>query len=209
MSIYEKSLNEYLEEAASASPTPGGGSVSAVVGANAAAMVCMVANLTLGKKKYAEVQEQAERILTDASAAIEKLKKLTEQDMQAFEAVMSALRMPSDTDAEKEVKASAMAQATRTATEVPLEVCSVCLDILKLALELAPIGNKNAISDVGVGAYTAEAALRSALLSVDINFPMIRDEGFRTEVESEKRRLLSESKALCADCLSKVQERMN
>lgn len=209
MSIYEKTLNEYLEEAASNSPTPGGGSVSAVVGANAAAMVCMVANLTIGKKKYAEVQDRAEKVLSGASSALEKIKGLTSRDMEAFEAVMSAWRMPSESDAEREAKSTAMAQATQVATEVPLEICSVCLDILKLALELAPIGNKNAISDVGVGAFTAQAALRSAMLSVDINLPMIRDEAFRAQVESEKDRLLSESESICKDCVSIVRQRMN
>src|SRR5262245_9187991 len=126
MSLYEKTLNDYLAEAASGSPTPGGGSVSAVVAANAAAMVSMVANLTIGKKKYATVQSQAEKIVAAATSAIERLKDLTAQDIEAFEAVMTAWRMPGESEAEKEAKKNAMAQATRTATLVPLELASVC-----------------------------------------------------------------------------------
>ena len=208
MSIYEKTLNEYLEAAASKSHTPGGGSVSAVVGANAASMVSMVANLTIGKKKYAEVQEEIQAILTDATSAIEDLKRLTAADMDAFDRVMEAWRMPSDTEEEKAAKEAAIEPATKNATEVPMEISRTCLEILRLAVRLAPIGNKSAISDVGVGAYVAEAALRSAMLSVDINLPSLKDETFREEIEAERAALLSEAENLRLIAVTDVQKRM-
>ncbi len=208
MSIYEKTLNEYLEVAASKSPTPGGGSVSAVVAANAAAMVSMVANLTLGKKGYETVQDLTQEVLTGATKAIADLKSLTARDMQAFDIFMKAWRMPSDTPEQKKAKDEAMEKAAQNASTVPLEICKVCLEILKLAARLAPTGNKGAISDVGVGAYVAEAALRAAMLSVDINLPSIKTEAFRNMLVSERARLFTQAEDLKISALADVKKRL-
>lgn len=208
MSIYEKSMNEYLDVAASKSPTPGGGSVSAVVAANAAAMVCMVANLTIGKKGYEDVQEYANRTADLAQMIIANLKDLTAKDMQAFDLFMQAWRMPADTDEQKKAKDEAMEKAAQNASQVPLDICKQCLEILKLAAQLAPIGNKGAISDVGVGAYVAEAALKSAMLSVDINLPSIKTESFKIMLVSERARLFTEAEELKLHALSDVKKRL-
>ncbi len=208
MSIYEKSLNEYLEMAASKSPTPGGGSVSAVVAANAAAMVSMVANLTIGKKGYEEVQDVAKEVAEGCAQAIEKLKELTARDMEAFEIFMKAWRMPSDTEEQHRAKDEAMEKAAQNASQVPLEICKVCLDILKMAARLAPVGNKGAISDVGVGAYVAEAALRAAMLSVDINLPSIKTESFREMLVRERARLFVEAEEYKLQALADVKRRL-
>ncbi|MBI5441549.1 MAG: cyclodeaminase/cyclohydrolase family protein [Deltaproteobacteria bacterium] len=208
MSIYDKSLNEYLEVAASKSPTPGGGSVSAVVATNAAAMVCMVANLTLGKKGYEGVEAPVKEILEGTTQAIVDLKALTARDMQAFDIFMTAWRLPSETDEQKKTKAQEMEKAAQNASTVPLEICKICLEILKLAAKLAPIGNKGAISDVGVGAYVAEAALKAAMLSVDINLPSITDEGFRTRLVAERARLFAEAEELKLLALADVKKRL-
>jgi len=201
-------LNDYLALVASKSPTPGGGSVSAVAAANAAAMVSMVANLTLKKKGYEAVQPQVEEILEGATQAIEKLKDLTSQDMQVFENLMTAWRLPSENDDQKEIRTEALEKAAQEASAVPLEICQVCLKILKLADDLAPIGNKNAISDVGVGAYLAEASLKAAMLNVDINLPSIKDETLRLHLISEKERLLREAEELKTLAMEKVRARL-
>src|SRR5512137_1277976 len=138
MSIYEKSLSDYLDIAASKSPTPGGGSVSAVVAANAAAMVSMVANLTLGKKGYDNVQELAQQVAGECARLIGQLKELTAKDMQSFEIFMQAWKMPANSEAEKAAKDVAMEKAAQNASSVPLEICKVCLEVLKLAAKLAP-----------------------------------------------------------------------
>lgn len=164
MNIYEMTLNEYLDIAASKSPTPGGGSVSAVVAANAAAMVSMVANLTLGKKAYESVQEDIMSILDAVGSIMNDIKALTEKDILAFQGFMDAWRLPSSTDDEKSIKKEAMEKAARNASSVPLDLCRACLDILTQVLRLAPIGNKSAISDVGVAVYLAEAAINAAML---------------------------------------------
>lgn len=208
MSIYEKSVNEYLEVAASKSATPGGGSVSAVVAANAAAMVSMVANLTLGKKGYDEVQGLAQEVADAGAKAISDLKDLTARDMQAFDIFMQAWRMPTDNDEQKKAKDEAMEKAAQNASTVPLEICKVCLEILKLAARFAAVGNKGAISDVGVGAYVAEAAMKAAMLSVDINLPSIKTESFKNSLVAERARLFAEADELKIQALADVKKRL-
>ncbi len=208
MSIYEKSVNDYLAVAASKSPTPGGGSVSAVVATNAAAMVSMVANLTLGKKGYDAVQGLAQEVADASARLIEDLKALTAKDMQAFDLFMVAWKLPTTTDAEKLAKDEAMEKAAQNASQVPLDICKVCLEILKLAAKLAPVGNKGAISDVGVGAYVAEAALKACMLSVDINLPSIQTASFKEMLVAERARLFAEAEELKLLALADVKKRM-
>ena len=208
MSIYEKSLNDYLALAASSSPTPGGGSVSAIVATNAAAMVSMVANLTLGKKGYEDHQEAARRIAAEAVALIEQLKGLTVRDMEAFDRFVKAWKLPATNDAEKRSKAEANEQAAQNATTVPMEICRVCLQIMQLARELAPFGNKSAISDVGVAAYVAEAALKAAMLSVDINLPGLKTREFAAAMTQERAGLVAAAEELKILTLADVKKRL-
>lgn len=209
MSIYEKSVNDYLAVAASSAPTPGGGSVSAVVATNAAAMVAMVANLTLGKKGYEEHQEKAKEIADKASALIEELKGLTARDMEAFDIFVKAWKMPGATDEEKKAKADANEQAAQNASTVPMEICKVCLEIMRLARELAPFGNKSAISDVGVASYVAEGAMKAAMLSVDINLPGLKTKAFADGLVAERARLFAEAEDLKILALADVKKRMS
>jgi formiminotetrahydrofolate cyclodeaminase len=200
--------NEYLEAASSKSPTPGGGSVSAVVAANAAAMVSMVANLTLGKKGYDDAQDTVRDILGIMGQSMAEIKALTEKDMQAFQRFMDAWKLPSASEEEKAAKNAAMEHAAQNASSVPLELCRACVVILQQAVRLAPIGNKTAISDVGVGVYLAEAALKAAMLSVDINIPMIREEAFKAALLAEKARLFAEAEELKLYALADVKKRL-
>lgn len=206
--VYGKSLNEFIAEAASSSPTPGGGNVSAVVGTLAASMVCMVANLTVGKKAYAEFEEQAKKIVINMEAIIERLKDLTIKDMEAFDQYMAVFRMPKETDEDKKARAQAMQTAAKNATNVPLEICRTCLDIIIQAEELSKFGNKMAISDVGVGAMVGEAALRACMLSVDINLPSIKDEDFVAQVKAERQRLFVQAEELKLLAMARVKEKM-
>ncbi len=206
--LFDQSLNEFIAKAASNSPTPGGGNVSAVVGILAASMVSMVANLTLGKKGYEEVQDQARQAAEDLKNIIEKLKELTARDMAVFSKFMEALRMPKDTEEQKAKRTEAMQEAAKTATETPMEICRKCLEVLKIAVPLAAYGNKGAISDVGVGAYVAEAALRAAMLSVDINLPGIKDAAFVEKYKSERRQLFADADELKLMAVAKVKERL-
>ncbi len=206
--VYTKTINDFLAEASSSSPTPGGGNVSAVVATLGGSMIAMVANLTQGKKGYEEFQDENKEILDAVMKSIEELKELTLKDMAAFENYMKAFRMPKETDEEKNARKEAIQDAAKHATMVPLTICRTCLELLKQADRLSRFGNKMAISDVGVGAYVCEAALRACMLSVDINIPTIKDEAFVTDVLNERARLFAEAEKLKGKALTFVSEKM-
>ncbi len=204
MSLYDKTINEFLEVASSSSPTPGGGNVSAVAATNAAAMVCMVANLTIGKRGYEEYQEQAKEVLANAEKLREKLKELTQKDIDAFQAYMAVFKMPKDTEEDKAKRKEALQTAAKNATLVPLEISKTCLGILVEAEKLSKFGNKMAISDVGVAAYIAEACVKAAMYSVDINVPSIKDETFVKDVLNERANIFAKAEELKVLSLANV-----
>ena len=208
MDVYTKVITEFLDEACSSSPTPGGGNVSAVVGTLGASMIAMVANLTLGKKGYEDFQTDAKEVLEQVMTGIETLKQLTQKDMEEFDFYMQCFRMPKNTDEEKAARLAAIQDAAKKATLVPLQICEACLGLLKQAQRLSHFGNKMAISDVGVGAYVCEAALRACMLSVDINLPTIKDEAFVTDVKNRRARLFAEAEDLKIRALTHVKEKM-
>lgn len=207
--VYTRVINDFLEDACSSSHTPGGGNVSALVGALGASMVAMVANLTIGKKGYEEFQDDVRKILAEVMAGIDKLKELTINDMQAFDDYMTCFRMPKATDEEKAVRNAAVQEAARNATLVPLEICAVCVELMRQAEKLSHFGNKMAISDVGVGAYICEAAMRACMLSVDINLPAIKDREFVEDVLNKRARLFAEGEDLKIKALTFVKEKMS
>jgi formiminotetrahydrofolate cyclodeaminase len=146
--------------------------------------------------------------LTKAKDIMTKLEELVDKDIAEFGNFMDVLKMPKDTEEQKAKRAELMQKALVGATDTPLEIARVCLEALKIAEELSTIGNKGAISDVGVGAYVAEAALNSVLLSVDINIPSIKDQEYVAKALAEKNRLIVEAKALREKAVSQVQDRM-
>jgi formiminotetrahydrofolate cyclodeaminase len=208
MSLFDQTLREFLQQAASRSPTPGGGSVSAVTAALAAAMVAMVANLTLGKRGYEEAHPVSEHALARSGAAIAELEHLSALDIEAFEGVMTAWRMPSATPSQKTARVEAIRAAAGNASQVPLRICRSCIDILTQAAALAPSGTKSAISDVGVGAYLADAALRAAMLSIEANLALIEDESIRSALLRERSELLSRADRLKQFALTEVGQRL-
>jgi len=206
--IFDTSLREVLAASASDAPTPGGGSVSAIVGSFGVAMVSMVANLTVGKEKYKDVEPQVKVILEKTGKLMNRLEELVQEDIKAFGKFMEVLKMPKDTEEQKNLRASMMQEALKAATDTPMEIARVCLEGLELAAELAGIGNKGAISDVGVAAFVAEAALNSVLLSVDINIPSIKDEAYVDRIQKEKYGLIVKAAQLREKAVSQVRERM-
>ncbi|ABZ84447.1 methenyltetrahydrofolate cyclohydrolase, putative [Heliomicrobium modesticaldum Ice1] len=207
--IFARSLREVIAEAASAAPTPGGGSVSAITGAFGAAMVAMVANLTVGKEKYRDVEAQVREQLQRLEGITARLEGLVRADMEAFAAFMAVYKLPADTDEEKAARARARQAAAIQATEAPLAIGDACIEALEAAVVLAAIGNNRAISDVGVGAYLAEASLKSALLSVDINLPAIDDAAYVDKAKGRRDRLLAEAERLRAQAVHIVSKRIH
>ncbi|MCW2278335.1 cyclodeaminase/cyclohydrolase family protein [Heliophilum fasciatum] len=206
--LFDLSLRDVLAVASSAEPTPGGGSVAALAGMFATSMVSMVANLTIGKDKYKDVEAQIEALRAQALAVSADLERLVQEDMHAFAGYMAAIRMPKCTDAERCHRQAAMKAAAVNATEVPLAIAAACLEGLRIAEALAPIGSKLAISDVGVGAYLGEAALKAALLSVEINLPAIDDAAYVAGIRDKMTQLVAEAAKLQASAVSIVRERM-
>ncbi len=182
----EKPVVTFMDELASSAPAPGGGSAAALVAATGAALVSMVANLTVGKKKYANVQDDVQRILTRSETLRQKCLDLLEGDVAAYTQVSVAYKMRRDTEEQKKARGMAIQKALKQATAVPMELAEACVGILNLCPESAEKGNVRAVSDVGVGALAAEAALRAAALNVLINLGSIKDEAF---VQNERARL--------------------
>jgi len=196
----------FIDELASGTPTPGGGSASAFTAAQAAALVSMVARLTVGKKKYAAVESQIWEVIETSEALRAELTHAVEQDAAAFDAIMAAMRMPKDTEEQQAVHAGAMEQATRKAMDVPFMVAQKAARIVDLALQVISNGNLNAISDGGTAAALARAAITGAGLNVRTNSISLSDPTYAepmlmelavleqrvSEVEREIRQVLIE-----------------
>ncbi len=178
-------LEQFHDELASASPAPGGGSAAAMAGALGAALVAMVARLTIGRKNYQDVNAEFENLLPRADALRAELLQLMVHDADAYRRVMDAYQLPKDTDAAKTARADAIQSALQHAANVPLRVAQACAEILEMAQRAAARGNKNAASDAGAGALMAEAGLRAALLNVEINLGLIQDERFVARLRAE------------------------
>lgn len=160
---------DFLEALASGTATPGGGSAAAHAGAVGAALVGMVARLTVGKKKYAEVETDMKAAAEQADSLRSQLVKAVARDAEAFGAVMAALKMPKESDQQKAARAEALEAATHGAAEVPLEVCRLAVEVMGLAALVAERGNVNAASDAGAAGAMAKASLEAAGMNVRIN----------------------------------------
>lgn len=173
-----KTVDRFLDELASSEPVPGGGSGSALGGALAAGLLSMVCNLTIGKKGYEDVQDEMEQVLARSEAIRAELPDLLQADTEVYSQVMSAYRMPRKGAENKAAREAAMEVAFKAATEVPLKIAARCAEIIDLCEAVAPKANKWVVSDAGVGVVLAEASMRGALLSVEINLGSIGDQAY-------------------------------
>ena len=206
--LIDKKVSNFLDELASNSPTPGGGSVAALAGALGVALISMVGNLTVGKKKYEDVEEDIKKILSSSEKLRYELSQLIEEDVKVFNNFMATYKMPKETEDEKKVRAEKMQESLIEAAKVPLRVAYKCLDILSLSKEVAEKGNINVVSDAGVAVLIAEAALESAILNVKINLRMIKDEKVRTELFSSIKEILLKEKGQKEKVLEIVEEKI-
>ena len=200
MKLTDKPVTNFLDELASSAPAPGGGSVAAVSGALGAALVSMVCNLTLGKKAYADVQDDISDLLAQSEALRQELTDLLEDDVAAYTGYSKAAKMPRDTDEEKADRAKVMEEALKVATDVPLRIAETAVKVMDLCMPAAEKGNKWAVSDAGVAVLMAEAALRSAALNVLINLGSfaLKDEEFKADRRAKLESLL-EGKGVMRD----------
>ena len=189
----ENTVQSFLDDLASDNPTPGGGSAAAAAGAMGAALVSMVCNLTIGKKKFAGVEAQMQDILEKSEALRAELGQLITDDAEAFETVMAAFRMPRSTDKERSARSAEIQAATKRATLTPLATARACAEVIGLSRSVAETGNPNAVSDAGAGAACAQAGLKAASLNVLINLPSIKDAAFVAAHRAELEQILAKS----------------
>ncbi len=206
--IVEQPVTRFLDELASGAATPGGGSAAAIMGAMGAALVSMMCNLTIGKKNYTEVEGEMRAVLADAEALRTRLADMVAEDIAAFDGLMAAYGLPKDSDEQKAVRSAAIQAGLKAATDAPLACARASAEVIALSLRAAQVGNKNVISDAGVGALAAQAALRSAALNVYINVPSLKDAAFASACRDEIDALLATAVPLAEQTYERVKSKL-
>ena len=204
----DDSVRNYLDEISSNSPTPGGGNVSAFSGAVASSLGIMVCNLTIGKKKYADVEEEIKDIKFELSLAKEEFLNLAEKDNQAFDKVMQAFKLPKDTDEQKKKRSETIEAATLEAAEAPAEVLKYCSKIIPLLQTLAEKGNQNSVSDSGVAAALISTAAEGAFLNVLINCCSLSNQTVAKEILKKNDIILSEVSDLSRSIRGEIKKKL-
>ena len=189
MELKSLSVKEFIDKVTGNDPVPGGGSVSALNGSLAASLAAMVANLTVGRKKYAEVNDEMEQISARMTEQSAKLLADVDRDAEAYDRVFAAFKLPKETDEEKAVRKEAIQRETKYAAEVPMEVARTASELLPMIDAAARRGNSYAVTDATVAMMCARTAVIGALLNVRINLTSITDEAFVKTMTEEADRL--------------------
>ena len=208
----QKTVREFINELGSNSPAPGGGSVAALGASLATALGAMVFNLTVGKKAYNEYSNE-DKMLVDKN--LEKCLELEDnfldlmnKDTEAFLVLMSAFKLPKETEDEKKVRSLKIKEGNQVALEIPLTVAQEAYKIYEYVKVAATLGNKNAISDAGVSALMLQASIESAILNVKINLSSVKDETYKEEIKSICEELIKEGRLRSDEILAVVNESM-
>ncbi|RKU68117.1 MULTISPECIES: cyclodeaminase/cyclohydrolase family protein [Parabacteroides] len=191
--LVDLTIKEFLAETASNAPAPGGGSISALNGAIATALTEMVANLTIGKKKYADVEGQMKTIATEAALIRERLIRDIDRDSEAYDRVFAAFKLPKETEEQIAERARAIEDATKEAAIVPMQVAEEIASVMETVIYVAHKGNRNAVTDACVAMMTARTCVLGALLNVRINLASIKDEAFVKQMKVKADHLESEA----------------
>lgn len=208
MAFCDKSCKEFVTELASKAPVPGGGGASALVGAVGTALGNMVGSLTVGKKKYADVEEDIKSLMAKGDALIAELLHLIDRDAEVFEPLSKAYGLPRETDAEKAEKDRIMESCLREACSVPMEIMEKCCEAIELIDEYAKKGSSLAISDAGVGVAFSKAALMGASLNVFINTNSMKDREYAEKLNSRADELLTKYTVLADEIYDSVYKRL-
>jgi len=204
----KEGLEGFIEQVASSSPAPGGGSVSAVCGALAGALSSMVCRLTIGKKKFKEVTDELKGVLEKAEEIRKQMEEFIVKDAESFDGVMDAFKLPRYTDEEKEKRNRAVQEATKGAISVPLQVMEKGLEALKLSSIVVEKGNPNMVSDAGVSALSAKTAVEGAYYNVRINLNSIEDQDFVISTREKTDSLRKEASLLSQEIEKKVEDKL-
>jgi methenyltetrahydrofolate cyclohydrolase len=206
--LTSKTVKSFLDELASNSPAPGGGSVAALAGAMGSALTSMVCSLTIGKKKYANNEAEVKAVLAKSEELRKQFTLLIDKDTDAFNKVMEAYSLPKDSDDQKALRSSAIQASTKEATLVPLEVMKHVIDALALTKVVVEKGNENSISDAGVSALMLYAAVEGAALNVQINLKGIKDSEFVGWKNDELASLLHTAEAMRNEIMLLVEKKL-
>lgn len=212
MKLIDLSLRDYNKEVFGEAPAPGGGSVSAYAGSLGVALTQMVGSLTIDKKAFElltdEEKEQMKKIQEQYNGIREQLEEIVDTDATSFDGVMAAFKLPKETDEEKAARTNAIQEGYKEALEIPLKAAELCLEALNLQDIYAHKGNKNAITDVGVGTLLLQAGLEGALFNVLINVNSIKDEEYAQNIREKAADLLKKSEEKKAETLKIVYEKL-
>jgi formiminotetrahydrofolate cyclodeaminase len=193
MTTGETTIAAYLDALASRQSTPGGGGAAALTGSQAAALLSMVINFTLGNKKYADVQAAMTGYLVMSEQLRGQLLHLSDEDAAAFAGVSAGYAMPKESDAEKAARTAAIQDALKVAARVPMSTAERCVDVLRLVAPVAAQGNSNVVSDAATALYLADAGLRAAVVNININLKFIKDDVFATQAAARRSALLADA----------------
>ena len=193
---------EFLAALASSAPAPGGGGGAAMAGALAASLASMVANLTIGKEKFAQQEPEVKELLDEAEEVRQTLLTLVEDDAAVFNSFMACYKLPKSTEEEKAARTAAICSAAKQAAEVPLAIARASYRALQLAQRLVCIGNPGVITDGACSALLARAALRCAEYNVRINLGLTKDEEYNRQVKAELNNLLKTAEELEEEALA-------
>ncbi|WP_129626678.1 cyclodeaminase/cyclohydrolase family protein [Candidatus Oscillochloris fontis] len=183
--LNEQSIATFLDALASSAPTPGGGSVAGTSGAMAAGLVSMVCSLTIGKKQFAEIEDEVRGIHDRSEALRRELQDLAQADIEVFGRLSAAYKLPRTTDADAATRKAAIQQVTRSAADVPLRIAQAAAAIIPLCTSLSNRCARLIVSDVGVAALLARATVQSAILNVEINLAGLEDTIFVRETRAQ------------------------
>jgi formiminotetrahydrofolate cyclodeaminase len=206
--IAESTIQTFLDALAAGTSTPGGGGAAALTGSQAAALISMVSNFTVGRPKYADVEKEMQRYLQHSESLRQELFALIDKDAEAFTAVSACYGMPRQTDEEKAARTEAIQAALRGATEVPYTIAEKCFTVLQLVKPVAEQGNSNVVSDAATAAHLAFGAILSALVNVNINLKYIKDDAYTSAWQARAEKLVAdaqmaynEARAACTNTL--------
>lgn len=208
MKIIDKSCKEFVEVLSTATPVPGGGGASALVGAIGVALGNMVGSLTVGKKKYADVEEDIKALMSKATVLQNKLLEMVERDAEVFELLVKAYKMPKSTPTEVAEKEKVMERELCNASSVPIEIMKLASDALTVIKDFSKKGSRMAISDAGVAVVCCRAAVSGASLNVFINTKSMKDREKAQELNKYAEMLIVKANALADEVFSCVKEKL-
>lgn len=206
--LTDSTVNEFLNKVAGSEPVPGGGSIAALNGAVASALAAMVANLTIGKKGYEDHEELMRHISETALQAKEVFTVDVDRDSEAYDKVFACFKMPKATEEEKAARSAAIQEATKFAALVPMQVARNACRLMTLILDVARLGNRNAVTDACVAMMSARSAVLGALMNVRINLGSLKDKEFVAQMQAEASDLEHQACAMEKELLDEINEEL-